>query len=133
MASRQVRVVARDLRQFTERTVKRLALNVNAELVKRTPIDTGWARANWVPNIGGPYPITAGSREQAEAGRIDFGPQQGGLAAIATTYTLGPEIHQTNNVPYIQLLNAGSSQQAPAAFVQAAILRAVEQTVRNAR
>lgn len=133
MASRQVRVVARDLRQFTERTVKRLALNVNAELVKRTPIDTGWARANWVPNIGGPVTETAGTRDQAEAGRLDLGPRESGLASIATSYTLGPEIHQTNNVPYIQLLNAGSSQQAPAGFVQAAILRAVEQTVRNSR
>lgn len=133
MASREVRVVARDLRQFTERTVKRLALNINAELVKRTPIDTGWARANWVPNIGAPVTRTAGTREQAEAGRLDLGPRESGLAAIATTYTLGPEIHQTNNVPYIQLLNAGSSKQAPAGFVQAAILRAVELTVRNAR
>lgn len=133
MASRQVRVVTRDLRQFTERTVKRLALNINRELIVRTPIDTGWARANWVPNIGTPVLETAGTREQAESGRIDLGPRESGLAAIATSYTLGPEIHQTNNVPYIQLLNAGSSKQAPAGFVQAAILRAVEQTVRNSR
>lgn len=133
MASRRVRVVARDLQAFTERTVQRLALNVNAELVEATPVDTGWARANWVPNIGVPFEGTAGTRAEAEAGLIDTGSREAGLAAVATSYRLGPEIHQTNNVPYIELLNAGSSRQAPAGFVQAAILRAVRQTVRNTR
>lgn len=133
MASREIRIVARALTSTSERIVKRLALNVNAELIKRTPVDTGWARANWVPNIGGPYTETAGTRAQAEEGNIDLGPQQLGLAQIATTYKLGPEIHQTNNVPYIRRLNNGSSRQAGARFVQAAILRAIRKTAAKTR
>lgn len=133
MSSRPVRIVVRDLRSFSERTIKRLALNINANLVKTTPVDTGWARANWVPNIGGPFEGTAGTRQDAEAGKLDLSPRESGLAAVATSYTLGPEIHQTNNVPYIIDLNAGSSRQAPAAFIQSAIFRAVQDTVRNTR
>lgn len=133
MASREVRVVVRDLRSFTEMLVKRLALNVNAELIRVTPVDTGWARANWVPNIGAPFEGTAGTREEAEAGLLNTAAQQSGLASVATTYKLPLEIHQTNNVPYIELLNEGSSSQAPAMFVQAAILRAVRGTVVRSR
>jgi len=133
MASRSVRVVVSDFEAFATKFVKRLALNINAELIKATPVDTGWARANWVPNIGSPFERTAGTREDAEQGRLDLASREKGLASIVTTYRLGPEIHQTNNVPYIELLNAGSSKQAPAGFVQSSILRAVQQTVTNTR
>ena len=133
MASRSVRVVVSDLDAFTTKFIKRLALNINAELIKRTPIDTGWARANWVPNIGVPFEGTAGTRADAEAGSVDTATQQAGLAEVATAYQTGPTIHQTNNVPYIERLNGGSSKQAPAGFVQAAILTAVRQTVSNTR
>lgn len=133
MASRRVRVVVRDLTSFNTRTVKSLALNLNQELVPSTPRDTGFAQSNWVPNIGSPFEGTAGTREQAEAGQLDLGPQERGLAAIAAGYVLGPTIHNTNNADYIQKLNAGSSGQAPAAFVQAAIYRAVDKTVREAK
>jgi len=133
MASRSVRVVVSDLDAFTTKFIKRLALNINAELIKRTPVDTGWARANWVPNIGSPFEGTAGTREDAEAGRLNTGVQQTGLAEIVTAYRTGPTIHQTNNVPYIEKLNSGSSKQAPAGYVQASILAAVRQTVTNTR
>lgn len=124
----QVRVVVESLEGFTEKLIKRLALNVTAQLVKDTPVDTGWARANWVPQIGSPRTRTAGSRRAAEDGKVDLGPQASGTLAVAG-YKLGPSIFISNNVPYIKRLNAGSSKQAPAAFIQAAILRAVRNTV----
>lgn len=123
-----VRVVVESLEGFTEKLIKRLALNVTANLVEDTPVDTGWARANWVPQVGSPRSSPAGTRAAAEAGSIDRGPQISGQADIFL-YKLGPAIHITNNVPYIKSLNAGSSTQAPSAFIQAAILRAVKQTV----
>lgn len=132
MTSRRVKVVVRDLEKFTERLVQRIALNVVANLQEDTPVDTGWARANWIPQIGAPFSGTAGSREQAEAGQLDTATQQVGIAKVATGYRLGPPIFVTNNVPYIERLNEGSSSQAPAAFVQAAIFRAVRDTVARA-
>lgn len=133
MASdRQIQIVVGDLEAFSTRLIQRLALNCNANLIEDTPIDTGWARANWVLQIGTPFDGTAGTRAQAEAGQIDQSAQKIGEAKIAIGYKLGPVIYNSNNVPYINELNDGSSAQAPAAFVQAAIFRAVEQTVRNA-
>lgn len=132
MTSRAIKVVVRDLNGFVERTVKRIALNVVANLQEDTPVDTGWARANWIPQIGSPFEGTAGTRTAAEAGNVDQATQAFGIAQVATGYRLGPPIYITNNVPYIETLNEGSSSQAPAAFVQAAILRAVRDTVARA-
>lgn len=126
---KQIRVIVGDLNGFATRIVKRLALNLNVNLIEDTPVDTGWARANWVLNIGSAFEGTAGSRSQAELGQLDKGVQETGAAKVATQYVLGPEIYSSNNVPYITRLNDGSSAKAPAAFVQAAILRAISQTI----
>lgn len=126
MVSVQIRTVITALDQFIELVMKRIVLDVVANLVRAparggTPVDTGWARANWVPRIGQPVTATDGSRES-----VSQGAQQSGLAAVATGYKLvrGP-VWISNNVPYILQLNDGSSQQAPAGFVQAAIGEAV--------
>lgn len=128
----QVRVVVRSLEGFTEKLVSRLGLNITALLIRDTPVDTGWARANWVPAIGSPRSRTAGTRSAADDGRIDRGPQVQGITALAG-YRLGPPVFISNNVPYINRLNSGSSRQAPAAFVQSSILRGIRQTVIESR
>lgn len=122
----QTRIVVSALEGFIQDAVKAVISHVLANLVASppeggTPVDTGWARANWIPSSGQPFPLTVGSREAVSAGR-----QQLGLAQVLTSYTLtqGPA-HVTNNVPYIGKLNAGSSRQAPAGFVQAGIAKAV--------
>lgn len=128
---RQIRVVVSSLEAFLDRIMKKLTLDIVANLVSApdtgygTPVDTGWARANWVPQIGSPRTTTVGTREQAEAGSVSLAGQQGGLATVATTYKFGPRIFISNNVPYIVHLNEGSSRQAPRGFVQNAIAKAV--------
>lgn len=130
MASRRLRVVVSDLEAFVERLIRKVTLDIAANLRRApseggTPVDTGWARANWVVRVGQPFDQTAGTRQEAEDGNIDVGPQQAGELEAAT-YQLGRgTLHITNNVPYIVNLNEGSSQQAPAGFVQAAISKAV--------
>lgn len=128
-----VRVVVDSLERFTEKLVKRLALNVTANLVETTPVDTGWARSNWVPSIGTPRTKVAGVRpaKRGEPG-LDDNPQANGLLSVLG-YKLGPSIFISNNVPYIKKLNAGTSTKAPVAFIQSAILRAIKQTVTRSR
>lgn len=122
MARDQIRIIVQALKRVTTKTVKKIVLDATANLVEDTPVDTGWARANWVPRIADTFKGTAGQR-----GAVDAGPQQAGVAEVATSYKLeqGP-VTITNNVPYIMRLNAGSSKQAPTGFVQAGILRAVQ-------
>jgi hypothetical protein len=124
MASARVRVVVQGLEQFIERIIIKLTLDIVANLKRApseggTPVDTGWARANWVPPIGVPFDGLAGRRDNVT------GAVQGGAEASIPTYRLGRRVWISNNVPYIERLNAGSSKQAPAGFVQAAIQKAI--------
>ena len=121
----------RDLMDFGGRIVTAITLEAHANLVAApseggTPVDTGWARANWVPSVGRAFTGLSGRRprrgERSRAGMK----ATNALARIAASYRIeqGP-VFVTNNVPYINLLNDGSSQQAPSAFVQRAISKAV--------
>lgn len=129
-STNNIRVVVKSLEGLIVSILKKLTLDIVANLVSApdtgygTPVDTGWARANWVPEIGKPITDTAGTREQAERGHITLGNQQAGLAKVATSYREGP-IFISNNVPYILRLNEGSSKQAPKGFIQNAIAKAV--------
>jgi hypothetical protein len=122
----QVRMIVRSLEGFTTRRVTRIVLNATANLTEDTPRDLGWARNNWIPEIGPGPDNPVGERTEAGAGAAQAAQQQG-IAAIVVSYKLGMGIITiSNNVPYIVYLNEGSSPQASPGFVQAAILRAVQ-------
>jgi len=127
----KLRVVVEELDKFIEGVMKKIALDVVANLASPpseggTPIDTGWASANWIPYIGSPSRATAGERpKQGTASRAD---QEAGSSRVAAGYKRGQTITIANNVPYIVTLNEGSSAQAPSGFVQKAIFKSVKET-----
>lgn len=112
--SRQVRMIVDDLEGYLGDVVQGVALEVHAELVEGTPVDLGWARANWVPGVGGPGASSSAGKGSVSSAQAA---QAAGVARVAG-YRLGQgAIHVTNNVPYIEVLNGGHSMQAPAGFV----------------
>lgn len=136
MAKRgSLQFVVRSLRQFTDLMVKKVVSDVVANLVAApmeggTPVDTGWARANWIPNIGGPVKAPRGSR--SAVGRASAS-QERGVATVLTSYTVAKgKVYISNPVPYIVFLNEGSSRQAPAGFIQRAIRKALSADLRVA-
>lgn len=108
------------LNALIERSVKALILEVNRELKKRgtgTPVDTGHARAGWIPAVGAPNLVEpmGADGSLASAG-----------AAQVMAFKLGQGVlYISNVVPYVKRLNQGSSQQAPALFIEACIARAI--------
>lgn len=124
MPSRNVRIVVKGLRGFLDRVVRKLVLDCVAELVPATPIDTGWARSNWIARIGRPYEEIAGTYPKT-GGSLNLGPQRAGLASVARYAAGFGPVYITNNVPYITILNEGSSKQAEKGFVKHAIERAI--------
>jgi len=110
-----------------QKEVKIIALDINEGLIDKTPVDTGWARANWILNIGTPFEGPIGTRDSFNTGQ-----QEVGMAAVASQYQLsdGP-VFISNNVPYIESLNAGKSDQAPAGFIEEIIDRVVEESNRR--
>lgn len=104
-----------DVGRFAGRTEKDLvtlhrlvSLDLLRRLVFKTPVDTGRARGNWQTAIGSP--------EEGDIDRLDGGAAVAdGLRALAA---LGPfeTVWISNNLDYIEVLEQGSSQQAPQGF-----------------
>lgn len=126
----QTTFVMKALSMALDKVVKKITLDVTANLIEATPVDTGWARANWIASIGAPVIADLSlirSREQRAAGvQNAVGEQATGTATVAANYKRG-KTYVTNNVPYIVDLNDGTSMQAPSGFVQEAIVKGLAQ------
>lgn len=121
--------IANTLLLRIESKIKEIVFDIHANLVdpqEGTPRDTGWAANNWVPQIKSEYAGTAGS-----PGKVDSSAAENGLNKVATWKSGQGPINITNNVPYIGRLNAGSSKQAPAGFVERAVQKAVNSSRRK--
>lgn len=119
-----------DVMKFAERVkiapalvIRKLAIDIFTDLLRASPVDTGRFRANWVLSVGSP------SRRILWA-MSDVGQQmqtQINLAVKRAEQASGREvIFITNNLPYATPLNEGWSKQAPAGFVQMAVLKNVK-------
>jgi hypothetical protein len=101
---------------------REIAVNLFAEIVSRTPVDTGYARANWWPSVTAPSEALTGPR---------FGQPIGGGAAEGLSLARLPDslaelpaygvFWIANNVEYIAALEDGHSAQAPAGMVRVSI------------
>ena len=112
--------VTRELEKFTSRQVISVTRRMTLNLRGATPKKTGFAASNWIPSLGANNGI-AGSKRM-----VSFSAQNAGLSEIRSyriTRTEAPRV--TNSVAYIDLLNSGSSLQAPAGFVERAIADAI--------
>ena len=119
-----------ELEDNVGKAVRAVALEIDSAVVQSTPVDTGRARSNWIVQIN------SSATGEVSSGSIDRS-GQGALSRGRSTiagFKAGKDrsIHITNNVPYIGDLNNGTSAQAPANFVQAAV-EAGATAVRNSR
>ena len=104
---------AKEVTEEHTKVLRLTALGVNRSLVMATPVDTGRARSNWWPSIGTP----SNNRGGVIHNPIDRSKRmwsKGRMPPFAVLFL-------TNNLDYIQELNDGSSQQAPANFVERAV------------
>lgn len=104
----------KDLVELVNRSQRLSALAATSELALVTPVDTGRARASWAMNKDGELKDSTSS-------------------TVISTPILGPvpkdkieTLYITNGTPYIQELNAGSSQQAPPRFIEKTIAKYFE-------
>jgi hypothetical protein len=96
--------------------LQKVALELLSRIVYKTPVDTGRARGNWQVTLDTP---ATGYNTDKKDGT--------GTAAIAegvSVITQAPNdglIWITNNLPYIERLENGWSNQAPAGMVKVAL------------
>lgn len=105
-----------DLTAATQRGAIQLALGIQEQLIHDTPVDLGFAVANWVPSVGTPFSSIAGSRDSISTAQQEAGT----LSLLGWKFKEGPAFI-SNNVEYILPLNAGHSTQAPSGFIELAI------------
>lgn len=80
-------------------------------LVRKTPVRSGKARANWQVTLGAPAAGVVEKVDPTGEATIAAG------NSVLREMRLGDTMHFTNNLDYIQKLEEGSSDQAPAGMV----------------
>lgn len=99
---------------------KKVALDAFTRIVHRTPVDTGRARANWQISPGSPsLRDDAAANPDASSAVTN---QVGELARAKPFET----IWISNNLPYIEALEDGWSQQAPSGMVAITVREILE-------
>lgn len=101
-----------------ENAVRFFALSFYGGVKLMTPVDTGRARANWGMDIN-----------MIDVSLVE--PDSPKDAEAVVRYKLKDIIYISNHLPYINRLNEGHSDQAPAGFVEDALLLATSQTERK--
>ena len=119
----QAAAIGERLRREVANVCKMIALEIDKELRRRTPVDTGHARRNWIPSVGVPARVEA----------KDDRPHAEGVAAVLSYQLADGALWVANNVPYIRRLNYGHSSQAPAGFVEMAIDAALARVARKVK
>lgn len=128
--SRRMAVRAGRISGNTTRLVRAVAIAADQAVVSATPVDTGRARSNWVAQIGAQFSGVIDAYAPGAGGSTGQQNVQAALdqaERVINQYTSGFDqaIYITNNLPYIGRLNEGYSAQAPANFVELALIEAV--------
>ena len=140
--SRNIRKRGSQIENAGTRFTKAVAKRALRALVLATPVDTGRARSNWRVGIGASAtaviePYAPGKKLGISEGANAGAAIAAGLARINSVRGasgrgggLQTAIYISNNTPYIgnlpngRGLNDGYSKQAPAGFIEAALLEA---------
>ena len=100
-----------ELIEFANQTMRLQIFQTLGDLKAATPVDTGRARNSWIATQN-----PTSFRNSLQAGGSS------GLLSTPSKEKL-EQYYITNGVPYIADLNAGSSRQAPARFVEKTIMK----------
>lgn len=120
-----------------EQAVKDCAKAVARTAINATPVDTGRARSNWTAELDHAFsrlfpahvPGEKGSTGEANA---EAAINQANEAIEWFDINANRSVHISNSLPYIGALNDGHSRQAPAGFVEEAVMEGLA-TVRGVK
>lgn len=113
--------IGKAIRNDLSKVMRDVMLLAADNVVNSTPVKSGHAGSNWVLSVRAPHQGIEGSPKA-----VSWEAQKAGIRKIEN-YDIGrdgPRIYLRNNVLYVQFLDKGWSQQAPANFVALAIMAA---------
>lgn len=114
---KQFKGIAIAIQEETQEYITKYAINLLNNLVLKTPVDSGRARGGWIVSVNKPDDYVSQLVSKSGAAVLT-----NGIKRINNNYkSLDDVIYVQNNLPYIQRLDRGWSQQAPAGFVNSAV------------
>lgn len=108
---------AANLKVGKQRRIVLFAMTMHRELVNSTPILTGKARAEWQIGLD-EEPTNELLGRTRPPTEVDYETYAQAAQQRLEGFQSGQTIYIVNNAPYITALNAGSSLQAPALFIE---------------
>ena len=105
--------IAGELEEEVVNVARAVTFTFVRNVVYATPEDTGRAQGNWFVGINRPIRQTKPNRRAGQA-------TSEGQQKIFNSKAKWPDYWVSNNLPYIERLNDGYSDQAPAKFVETA-------------
>ena len=115
--AKNIRKIGQNIPKNASAAVRTLALKINQTLILSTPVKTGRARNNWFASISVPSEEVTDKKNYDPSGAARIQENQSEINLVQPEQS----IYISNNLPYISKLNEGSSAQAPAGFVEAAV------------
>jgi hypothetical protein len=118
----------RDSEEKYEQFFRRIVFGLYGRITDGNPVDSGRSRANWFVTRGTPSSEVDGFEGTPKAKGGDPDSNAAAAAARAESRPAAVSYRQpyemfwiTNNLPYIEALELGTSGQAPSGFVRIAI------------
>lgn len=102
-----------ELRARADRACRAIALEATGRIVLRTPVDTGRARGNWQGYVGESVLKEYDLEKKDKAGTTTV---NAALTSLSN-FGVGKKWWITNGLPYIGVLEHGSSKQAPTGMI----------------
>ena len=108
-----IRRIMKGARVSVRSAVQLLMSEVMLEIVQRTPVDTGFLRANWVLSVG-ERPLSIRDAREAETGKGTPPPSPvtvARLEADLNSFEIGDVLYFVNNAKYASIIEYGSPNQ----------------------
>jgi hypothetical protein len=119
-----MRKLAETIKVNVDAGFRATVLAIDAAVVTSTPVDTGRARSNWrvsTEKQSDVYDAYVKGLKGSQSGPNTQAAVDQAREAVDAAPPDADTMYISNNLPYIQALNDGSSAQAPAGFVELAI------------
>ncbi|QZA70460.1 minor tail protein [Erwinia phage AH03] len=124
--SKRLRTLSKEIPKQVNQLKVDVALTIQADLAKETPVDTTKAVSNWKATRIAPFPNDVEPYFPGFYGYTAYKSIQASIADAEVNLKgtkPGETVFIVNNADYIKDLNEGSSKQAPAGFVEASIVK----------
>lgn len=130
--SSDLKKASSNIEKRAEKIIRGTSFAIFKRVIERTPVKTGRAKGNWQTDIGQPASGDVERNDTTPKGSISQ-EMISSLTFVTQQAAVGDAVYMVNNLPYIQKLEDGSSQQAPAGMVKVTRNEFVTEVNRQAR